>query len=822
MYVIKSNGKQEEVKFEKIFTRIKQQLWDLDVEYVDAHRIAQLVIGDLKPGMTTAEIDELAAQTAASMTIKHPDYKKLAARLLVTALHKHTDKSFSKTVKKLHSNKNKLGVSAPRVSDKLYEIVKEHGDVIDSEIIHSRDFNFDYFGFKTLERSYLLKLDGKVVERPQYMWMRVALGIWGDNLEMAFKTYDLMSNMAYTHATPTLFNSGTPKNALSSCFIGETKILTDNGVKNIKDVSVGDVVLTHKNNYKKVKQVHKNLLGDRTLFEMKCFKTPKLVVTGNHEFMSLTKEKIEWGHEPNWNSVEMLRVGDYIKVPNGEGIENELKLIKLTDHIKDVEEITGYTFEYVLDENDNITLTSLFDREIQLPEGTTKTVTYKYNYKNNRMKNTIVKDEDYYKFLGIWIGDGCYLKRSKTNGEKVISGLQVTSSTPNTELINWLRWYASEKLGVEIRLYESKSDKSVKIEINNILLANIFYSFYNEGFAGKKMDKDFIRLNKKLYEQFFIGLVSSDGVVTKEGDIRITLSNIDLVREIYEVGRSLGFKLSFTQSESIKKNATSLTATISIPKKSDLIQYVMKHYDDNRMEKAFEKQSFNTKYYIHNGETYTRIDSKKHYNGERPEYVYTLGVEDDHSYNIGGVIAKNCFLLDMKEDSIPGIFQTLEQAAKISQHAGGLGLAVSKIRASGSYINGTGGTSNGLIPMLRVFNNAMRYVDQCFTGDSKVMTKEGLVEFSNLKNGMEVLTSDGEFHSILNVNEFELGDKEIYKIESEVGESKVTGEHIFLCVRNASELSDDDIRIRIDKGILSLEWVEAKEIQNGDVILNVK
>jgi ribonucleoside-diphosphate reductase alpha chain len=395
MYIIKSNGKQEEVKFDKIFNRIKLQMWDLDESFVDVHRIAQLVIGDLRPGMSTREIDELAAQTAAHMTLKHPDYKKLAARICVSALHKRTDKSFSKTIKKLHGYKNEVtGKKAPKISDELMEVVKNNADVIDSEIIHARDYEFDYFGYKTLERAYLQKIDGVIVERPQYMWMRVALGIWGDNLEQAFKTYHLMSNMKYIHATPTLFNSGTPKQQMSSCF-----------------------------------------------------------------------------------------------------------------------------------------------------------------------------------------------------------------------------------------------------------------------------------------------------------------------------------------------------------------------------------------------------------------------------------------LLDI-DDSIDGIFKTLSDAAKISKYAGGLGLAVSKIRASGSYINGTGGTSNGLVPMLRVFNNTMRYVDQCFTGDSSVQTKEGLKPMCELTDSDYVLTSSGEYKKIKAVKEFELGDNTLYEVNTVNGTIKVTGDHIFMCVNNENLLSNEELIHRIENSLIEIEWVEAKNLKNTHLILS--
>eukprot|EP01038_Epipyxis_sp_PR26KG_P015246 gene15246-20550_t len=220
MYVIKRDGKKENVHFDKITSRINKLCYGLDPVHVDATFISQKVVPGLYPGVTTVELDELAAQTAASCATRHPDFSTLAARISVSNLHKQTSKVFSEVVEVLHSHVHpKTNQPSPLVSEDLYRIVMENKDRLNSAIIYDRDYNYDYFGFKTLERAYLLSVNKVVVERPQHMIMRVSLGIHGEDIEAALETYDYMSRQYFTHATPTLFNAGTPHPQLSSCFL---------------------------------------------------------------------------------------------------------------------------------------------------------------------------------------------------------------------------------------------------------------------------------------------------------------------------------------------------------------------------------------------------------------------------------------------------------------------------------------------------------------------------------------------------------------------------------------------------------------------------
>ncbi|MEE1897615.1 ribonucleoside-diphosphate reductase subunit alpha [Flavobacterium rakeshii] len=219
MNVVKRDGRREPVMFDKITDRIRILCYELN-ELVDPVKVAMRVIEGLYDGVNTSELDNLAAETAASMTTTHPDYAQLAARIAVSNLHKNTKKSFSETMHDMYNYVNpRTGQASPLLSDEVYEVIMANAEVLDSTIIYNRDFNYDYFGFKTLERSYLLKINGKIVERPQHMLMRVSIGIHIDDIEAAIETYELMSKKFFTHATPTLFNSGTPKPQMSSCFL---------------------------------------------------------------------------------------------------------------------------------------------------------------------------------------------------------------------------------------------------------------------------------------------------------------------------------------------------------------------------------------------------------------------------------------------------------------------------------------------------------------------------------------------------------------------------------------------------------------------------
>jgi ribonucleoside-diphosphate reductase alpha chain len=220
MLVIKRDGRRESVRFDKITARIENLCYELDPKFIQPIEVAKKVIDGLYDGVTTSELDNLAAEVCASLTVRHPDYAILAARIAISNLHKTTSQSFSNTMKRLYTYVNpKTGSNAQLIDTEVYGIIKKNAARLDEAVDYRRDFGYDYFGYKTLEKSYLIRLDGKVVERPQHMLMRVAVGIHKEDMDAVIETYNLLSERWFTHATPTLFNAGTPKPQLSSCFL---------------------------------------------------------------------------------------------------------------------------------------------------------------------------------------------------------------------------------------------------------------------------------------------------------------------------------------------------------------------------------------------------------------------------------------------------------------------------------------------------------------------------------------------------------------------------------------------------------------------------
>jgi len=233
MYVLKRDGRKERVMFDKITSRVQHLCYDLNMDFVDPSFITMKVINGIYAGVTTVELDNLAAETAAQMAVQHPDYAVLAARIAVSNLHKETKKTFSEVVTDLRSYVNpKNNRHSPMISEETFKVIKANEEKLNSAIVYKRDFNYNYFGFKTLERSYLLKIDGKAAERPQHMLMRVAVGIHGEDIPAAIETYNLLSEKWFTHASPTLFNAGTTRPQLSSCFLLTMK---DDSIEGIYD-----------------------------------------------------------------------------------------------------------------------------------------------------------------------------------------------------------------------------------------------------------------------------------------------------------------------------------------------------------------------------------------------------------------------------------------------------------------------------------------------------------------------------------------------------------------------------------------------------------
>lgn len=701
MKVVKRNGELEDVSFDKVLRRIQTAAENLEV---NSTLIAQRTLLRIYDRVKTSELDELAAQLSISLMTTNSDYGLLASRIAISNHHRNTSDKFTDVIYALSNQTvKKTGEKMSIISEELQNLCEKYGEQINAKIDYQRDYLFDYFGFKTLEKlQYLLRdASGRTLERPQHLIMRVSLALWGSvNLEQAFETYDLLSQKFFIHATPTNFNAGTPRQQCSSCFVEGTQVHTMNGVKNIEDVIIGDEVVTHTGNIKKVLQLHKNKLDNRILYNIKLAGTPTVSVTGNHRVWSISEEQEKWGKTPGWNSVDYLRVGDWIAIPKKEGGSMYILDVKdILDKFTSDGNKVLYTYDY--SSEGKVTPYASWKKHF----ANEKTVS------SQRKADTFNRywtfDEDLMELLGIWYGDGCIVHGKNSAGQKVLKAINIVSYHNNQNLIDFVVKTLYEKLGISHVTVSKDKNNMVSMTLNNHYIAFIFKELFKSGFDGKRLPSFFNKLSYESISSFISGLVSSDGCVNDKGGITIQLTNPPLVNDIFHLVRSVGIPITMTLMSCKDKKAT---GRLNIP--VNIVNHkIKKVYNDNRIELYEEKKNSWSQVRVINGITYMRLNNKTP-TDKSPEYVYTLGIEDDHSYSVGGFIAENCFLLSIKGDSIAGIYDTLKDCALISKYAGGIGLHIHDIRAKGSLIRGTNGTSNGIVPMLRNFNDTARYVDQ--------------------------------------------------------------------------------------------------------------
>jgi hypothetical protein len=684
MKVVKRSGDEVEMLFDKVTSRIRKL--NLEPEFtvlnVQPDKVAQKVFASLYDGISTSEIDTLSAEVAIGMITEHPDYETLAMRITVSNLQKTSPKTFSDCAWTLYSE----GI----LSD---EFMKHVSLEMDSWIVPGRDYDFGYFGVKTLQKGYLLP-----GETPQYMFMRVALGIHGTDSTRVRETYDLMSQKYFTHATPTLFNAGTKRPQMSSCFVAGTPVFTTNrGPVPIEDVVIGDKVITHTGSVKPVLQTHKNMLGERTLFDVKVFKTPGFQVTGNHRFWSITKEQVGWNESPQWNSIDHLRVGDWIAIPKSK-TSMEVQVIDMYDVLKDFKGENHWTYSFEFD-GTKMRRNTFYTSEYR-PNGIHKTGEWFERY--------VPVDEHFAWFLGSWYGDGCILFQKSSLRTPTHRGIAFAQNPNNDTFVNEIIRIGEKYLGVHASTHHAKTQNCMSISFNNSAIGAAFNILFGRWSSEKFLYTKAFSWSRELVSAFTGGVVSTDGCCTLNGSVTVQLTNQSLVKSIFHLCRSVGLDVSLTMMTKPYKDRDTYIGRLQIPWIPEIMKWVRKHYDDDRLLK---NERANSTLEI-DGNVFLRINSKEKIKENLPDFVYTLGVQDDHSYSVQGLIAENCFLVAMKDDSIEGIYDTLKECAQISKWSGGIGIHCSNVRANGSKIKGTNGVADGIVPMLRVFNNTARYVNQ--------------------------------------------------------------------------------------------------------------
>ena len=712
MKITKREGKLEELSLNKIVYRLKKLATDKSLgklSTIDTDIIAQKVISTIYDGVSSTELDEEAARISISMT-ENLECGKLASRIIISNIHKNTTECFSEVMEKLYTNVDSNGNLAPILADDIISIIREYKDQLNEAIDYSRDYLFDYFGFKTLEKSYLMKINGKVVERPQHLYMRVALFCNQNSIENTIKTYHLLSQHYFTMASPVMFNSCSRLANCVSCFTEDTIVSTINkGPIQIKDVEIGDLVITHLGNIKKVEQLHKNLLNNRKLYEVNISKTVPIKVTDNHKLFAITKvnkngEKSKFG-KGKWVSIEELQKGDYVSIPNK---IQKIEYTKILDTTIFIDLIENNKLNCKIDYDNNfITLKTQWEhnawKHVNGP--------VKCERKHLSIKRHWDINHSFAKFIGIFYGDGHIITRKDSQNNKVLSGIGITIHNVNDELIKFCEEVGEKIFGIKSTIHKMKDQNTIQILYNSAFLGEIFKELFGINFNNKKMWLEMYKWDKNMIISLLEGLVTTDGCISKSNVLSFQMSNVKFMRDLYYLLRNNNIDASYGKEKRAKKG-TENHVCINIPISEIEKDEVNKYYTDDRMKYEYKpkcKNQFSAK--IVNGFKFLKFEGKIEITENLPEYVYTLGVEDDHSYNIGGIIAENCFLLGT-DDSITGIFKTIGDCAQISKVGGGIGVHINNIRSKGAIIKGTNGVTDGIIPMLKVYNECAKYVNQ--------------------------------------------------------------------------------------------------------------
>jgi ribonucleotide reductase alpha subunit len=587
------------------------------------------------------------------------------------------------------------------------------------------------------------------------------------------KIYDYFKDFKYISPQGSIMSMLGNQNmigSLSNCFVAGTNVLTTNGIKRIEDVIVGDVINTQTGELKPVIQTHKNKLNGRKIYELKVYKTPTLHVTENHKFLSISKEQLKWGLPLQENTVEYLREGDYIAIPKQRefiGVEE----INITSYLDEDFSYEGKDYLVNFNHSDDELLfeTTWLNKYATLCR------------KKHQPINKIWKiDNDFMYFMGLWYGDGCIFSDKKGRGirdrvgkhKNGVRGITFTFNSNETKLIKFVSEYGGRLFGLKADVNDNKKyDNSCQIVFHSVCVGIVFEKLFGRYSDGKRMNEIFYGLNDSLINSLIQGLVDSDGLITREGDVRITLRNKSLIQSFYHLLRNRGVIVGY--SETKKAN----TCRIDFPKFSKYIDKSNKFYADDRVENNQNKKESALYTIQHNGYTLLKIKNKD-ISPLTPEYVYTLGIKDIHSYNVEGLVCMNCVVLPKIYDSYGGIMYTDQQLTQLFKRRCGVGIDISTLRPADSSVTNAAGTSTGAISFMDRFSNTTREVGQCLIFDSKVLTKRGLVEIKDVISDDYVWTKVGWVRVI---DRPYSGKKNILRIKTKRGFSiGATKEHIFL------------------------------------------
>lgn len=589
-----------------------------------------------------------------------------------------------------------------RLAPVIKSFLIENADAINAEISERRHLDYtsyDLMGASVLTKGYLLTPahDEDPVETPQQEHMRLAVQFHHhQGVARVLQAYGEMSRGEYTHASPTHFNAGTLTPQMSSCFIPGTEVCTLNGVKKIEDVVIGDQVVTHTGAIQTVRQLHRNSLGNRKLYDLLCWKTPVVTVTDNHKVYAVNLQNLE----PQWVRVDQITTDHYIAIPKKQEWTEDPAL-DLADVLAKISR--GDHVEYVFDLDDTTIKPRSVTTMISGLDGNMVSRCHEHKPINRYLRfnaNTAMA-------LGMWYGDGCIRSaKDRKDGIQYPRGISLVCHESNPQLFNFWAESIEELVGVKPAVYKQKN--LYHVEVNSTIIGACWKDLFGKGFSGKRLHSSMYDWSPELVRSFMVGLVSTDGCLDTKGLMIIGMTNVELVKQLYHLCRQIGEDVSIIVNKELKKGATALTATLTLPKGWIQPNELLKYYDDDRLEEVHKRSTYYCTKHI-NDQTFIKVRYIKESKIDRPEYVYTLGIQNDHSYNVEGLVVENCFLEKIDDCLKSILYQGVGDSGMICKLQGGLGINLQLLRHSEI---GNSGMSSGVIPFARIYNATIQCVNQ--------------------------------------------------------------------------------------------------------------
>ena len=710
--VIKRDGTEEKFQMKKLINAIFALLEGMDIpdDYEIVFRIAKELDLKIPEKVTTQELDTLVLKAIEQLIPKHYIYDTLAARQLLKLINREIDKRFSSFKEAVEFG----------VKEGLYkeELLKFDLQKLEDAIVYQRDRNLDYFGLTTLRDRYFTRdREGNIIEKPQWFFMRVAMGI-GNNEDEVIKIYDKISKLEYLHSTPTLYNSGTTTHQYSSCFPAGTPVITKEGIKNIEDIKIGDVVLTAEGNFKVVSGLF-NRKYQRDLYKIKVWglwgENETVKATDDHKFLVLKKEDVECYrkfykvcppyqgtqncqpvkdeyattcvktqvdllNDVKWVEAKELEKGDFIAIPYPKEVHS-IEYLSILDYVNN---------PYLVEKEGFIKKLN-HDKQKRTPE---------FNHQINEIKAKVPLDYDFMRFLGYYLAEG-YINKSNEKYSVVF-----TFNRNEKGYIDDVIKLSEKLFAVKPNISENK-DNSVRITINSTYVGEFIKNLVGTGFNKKVLPPEILLANPEIQKGLIVGLFRGDATAVSDG-YRLTISNKVLAYQIFHILLRIG---SLPRISKATKNHLATeepySVHISINDSSDLIKQIGK--DLHKITAKPDKKKINSYRFRYKDYVFYKIDKveKKPFDGT----VYDFEVKGDHSFCANLVAAHNCYV-NVIDDSLESIMDKAKETAFLAKYAGGVGTDITRLRATGSKIHSLNAKSSGPIPFIKIFDTIVNAIQQ--------------------------------------------------------------------------------------------------------------